>query len=359
MIVLTPLVALSLALIVAAQASVLDAGERESFALISDAPSQVIRHVSELFRRHTDLAPLEIPAESIEGCGGSPVCIALRARPQLGKRNASYLAVISNAAGRISAVLIDLDEALRCADVDCAADRAVLATSLPQVVPDEAAARKYLDELVQASFRPVLEKSGHWEPYGSIEVTADREDAVISLDGKPLGSIRGTSRVEGVRPGARKLAFEHPEALPQEVRVEVKRGETTSIAVELASNAGAHPVRTVTLWTGAGIAAVGLGIAIWAAAASSSVDVYCQAEGDCSGTDFRTFAQLTGDEGDHPGPPKSGVLALPLGYSLFGAGAGFSLGALFIGEEQELPWIAWIVGTAVGGLAYGLSALID
>ena len=100
---------------------------------------------------------------------------------------------------------------------------------------------------------------------------------------------------------------------------------------------------------------------IWAAVASASdsaVQSYCL-EDDCPGSRFRTIAQLTGREGDHSGPPRGGVLALPLGYSITGAGAAFSLGALFFGDDGDLPWIAWIAGAAVGGLAYGFTALLD
>ena len=81
--------------------------------------------------------------------------------------------------------------------------------------------------------------------------------------------------------------------------------------------------------------------------------------GECSGKDFRTFAQLTGKEGDHTGPPRGGVLALPLSYSIALTGGLFSLGSLFFGGEEELPWIAWVAGIAAGGLAYGLSAALD
>jgi hypothetical protein len=357
------LVALSLAMLLSAQVSVLDAGEREFFALISDAPSEVTHHVTGAFHRHTDLAPILIAAEAIEGCSGSPVCLVLRVRAELSKRNASFLAVMSTSAGRTSAVLIDLDEALRCADgggddeaiAQCATDRALLATRLPEQIGEASA---WVEALVGETFRPALEKAGHWEPYGSIDMTIDRSDALVSLDGKPLGRATGNARIESVRPGARKVELEHPEAQPFEAALEVRRGQVASIDVVLESNAGTHLARTLTLWSGVGIGAIGIGLSIWAAVASASArDHYCVGD-ECSGSDFSTIGDLT-RTGDRLGRPEGGVLALPLGYSIAGAGAAFSLGALFIGEDEELPWIAWLVGVGVGGLAYGISAAVD
>jgi hypothetical protein len=60
-------------------------------------------------------------------------------------------------------------------------------------------------------------------------------------------------------------------------------------------------------------------------------------------------------------PPEevnpSGVLAAPLGYSLLGTGAAFTVGSLF--EENAVPWISLIAGVVIGGTAYGLSAALD
>ncbi len=344
----------------AAAPTVLDAGERESLALICDAPSDVLSRIGALLHQHTDLAPIELSTETIEGCGGAPICIALRARDELHERSASFLAFVAAGSGKISGVLIDLTEAIRCADAggddetlaDCAAQHALVATSLGH--PDA-------DSLVREVFRPALERSGHWEPYGSIAVEIAPRDAVISLDGKPLGRIDDTARVEGVRPGQRKLVFEHPQSPAQEVGVEVKRGELAAVSVAFPVEPPLHPARTITIWSGAAVGAIGVGLLIWAAVASandSSVAAYCFGGDDCP-TRFRTFSQLTDDEGDHSGLPHGGVLAIPLGYSIAGAGATFSLGALLIGDDDELPWIAWIAGAVVGGLAYGISAALN
>ena len=70
-------------------------------------------------------------------------------------------------------------------------------------------------------------------------------------------------------------------------------------------------------------------------------------------TDFAS----TGDGASPEDVNPPGVLTAPLGYSLLGAGAAFSIGSLL--EESSVPWISLIAGLVIGGTAYGLSAALD
>ena len=53
-----------------------------------------------------------------------------------------------------------------------------------------------------------------------------------------------------------------------------------------------------------------------------------------------------------------GVLIAPLGYSLVGTGAAFSVGSLLTGDN-EIPWIPVVVGLGIGALSYGLSTALN
>lgn len=356
---------------------VLDAGERVALPFIFDTPtgayaslptSEAIDQLARLLLRHTDFSPREIPAKTIEGCKGSITCMGLRARAQMQNAKPSHLAVFSNLTApgrpdRVSALLIDLEAALECSDthveeVDrerCASEHALVASDLGHRVASAAEMRRHFDGVVNDIFRPALEATGHWEPLGRIELTSERARTIVSLDGVPIGSLgRGRALITGVRAGRRTLRVEDPDGEEDELElsVDVAARDTAQVTIR----AGAyHPVRTATLWSGLVLAAAGIAFTVWGLAGHQS-DVYC-AGTSCS--DRATFKSVGGliDGGDQA--PRRDVLAVPLGYSLFVIGGAFTLGAIFEGEEADVPWISILAGSVAGGVAYAISAAVD
>jgi hypothetical protein len=355
----------------------LDAGERATLPLILDTPtsgdaslptSEALDRLTALIAAHTDFAPREIPSRSIDGCKGSIACIALRMRSEVDRRTPLGVVVSiltsEGSADRVTALLIDLDEAARCAEQPeaaaseaCALERGLLAKDLMREVADEAEARAHLERIVLDVLRPPLERLGRWEPFGTVDLEIDRDGATISIDGKTIGVAPSRVQIIALRPGDRKLTIAHPGANPASITVAVGRGGTASARVVLESNLPAHAARHATLWSGAALAAIG-GVLALAAIIFDAPTQYC-VTGDCRDTRFTSLGTLF----DPPDSPMDDVhhdvLAVPLGYSLAATGACFILGALFEGERHEVPWISIIAGVAAGGLAYGLSAALD
>ena len=287
-----------------------------------------------------------------------------------------YLVVLSSLSepgrpARLSAVLVDTDEALALwheasrvrtgweREVEARVnDEAVKSRPRAAAVSDAAQTTAYLEKLFTVSFRSAFERSGNWEPYGTIEIVNDVAGLEIRLDGELLGTTRsGRTRIVGVTTRRRSITLEHPNFSTYTAQVDVRRGDTVSLVAEV------HPTtvnigRAGVLWGGAGLAAAGAAlIAVAVADARSSDEVWCVYTGSddsqCgNGSEFKTLASAPGDNGD-PNPP--GVLTAPLGYSLIGLGGMMSLGVLLTDDEDDVPWWAVWIGVAMGALSYGLS----
>jgi len=104
------------------------------------------------------------------------------------------------------------------------------------------------------------------------------------------------------------------------------------------------------MWSGAGLAAAGTAVLTYSLLHSEDPQLLPCPGGECAGVG-RTFSTFGGGE--------SGILIAPLGYSLIGAGAAFSLGTLLYGEEWEMPWIQIAAGVLVGGASYAISAALN
>lgn len=396
------------------QAGPLSVGHRQPFAFLLGTPtgeggrtssSELIRTVSDLLRARTNLELEILDPSLMRTCRGRLVCLSLKARKdydrsalldergrplpfrehvrrlrEAGTAYPKYLFVLSNVtlsgqADRMSAVLVNTDLALgyyHAADRDApdwedATEAKV--NSAAVVSPPERAqvagpeeARAFLEQLFESRFERAFRSTGNWEPYGTIELTGTAPGAIVYVDGEPIGAAQpDVTRVERVDPGLREVRVELAEHLPDQVEVRVRRGETASARVELAPKprVGSAVPRTVTMWTGAALFAAGVGITIYGATRpQSDLRTYCidGPGGDCAATNqFVTFGY------DPEAPPReinpSGVLVVPLGYSLAGAGAAFGLGG-WLSAEDDLPWIPWVVGLVVGATAYGVSAAV-
>ena len=127
--------------------------------------------------------------------------------------------------------------------------------------------------------------------------------------------------------------------------IKAERKRTIAPTLILAPVEGAVIARQTLFWTG--MAAIAGGIAVTAVVIADAPDGRCFPEGLPGCTSDRRFTNL--------GP----FLGAPLGYSLIGAGATWSLAALLNDDDQTWPWWELLAGAAVGGLSYGISAALN
>jgi hypothetical protein len=369
--------------------------------------SEVIRIVDELFSAHTDLRPVLLDAALMEECRGRLICLSLKARRDYERESLllddgelapyrehvdrlrrdgvvypRYLLVLSNVTSpgqpdRMSALMLDTDLALglfhaadrnREAWQDELEARVASAAVLLEVRrreihgPDDA--RAFMRELVTGLLREPLQQAGHYEPYGRIEIACDVEGAAISIDGTTVGVTGEDPLVVGhVRPGTHAIEVTHAERRPFTETILVATGETAQLDARLAllDSSPAVIAGRVVFWSGIALSVAGAVLVSFAIAAGDpELKTACFDEGDgtCTGgSSFTTLGASTGDDTDPVDVNPPGVLTAPLGYSLIGAGAAFSIGSLF--EDSGVPWISLAAGLVIGGAAYGLSAALD
>lgn len=398
-------------------AQVLSVGERKPVAFVLGTPtgepgqtsrSQIIRIVSDLLRRQTNLELVQLGAEVMNQCRGRLACLSDQAREDYRRsallddagrplrfethlrrlRNGKvpytkYLLLVSNVTIReqpdqISVVLIDTDIALGIAhdasrsaeDWQDAVEARISATALVMGPvkgelrgPDDA--QVFWGRLFETNLQPVLAKHGHWSPYGRIDLNCAHNDAIIFLDEQALGATQaGTTRIDKVNPGSHTIRVELAGHQSWTTDVQVRRGQTQAQQVHLPAilSESASYARDTTLWTGAALVALGAGLTIYGVQkANSGVQTACfdVPGAPCSsGTRFITFGYNPDAIRTDSGPVNpGGLMIVPLGYSLAGTGATLTAGSL-LSDEADLPWATWAAGLAVGVVAYGLSAIV-
>lgn len=361
-------------LLLIAEPQVINVQERVPLALVVSMPtglvanvgkSELIRIASDLVRRHTDFFPQELDEIAVRDCKGRLTCLALKSRRDYGSQQPGYLLLISNVpvpdgADRMSLTLLDVERAIlihRDAprrpgwqdEVEATvSEDAAVSPPLGSGARDVQEALTLLATVFTRNLADELEKAGHWEPFGEIEIACEVEGAVIKLDGNGVGStIAGVTRLAGARPGIRSVELEHPKYLPFRTTLEVTRGGIARAEATFEAPPGNDTgiVRQVVLWSGVAAAAAGVGIAIAGAALPSDGETSCFAPCE-TGREFRTF-------GDGP------VAVAPLGFALAGTGLVWALGTWLFGGSDDVPWIQLVTGAVVGGTTYALSVLLD
>lgn len=366
--------------------------------------SEMIRVVSDLLRDRTDFALQVVDPSALKECRGRLTCLTLKVRrdyqrpalllPQGGTipyrehvrrlRNAQtpyprYLLVVSNItsarkADRMSSVLIDTDLALQIyhdanrnrpdwsTDVEVRIGNGATVTKpIRARVRNASETTKYLQALFEVHFRSTFERTQHWEPYGRLEIECAIPGLVVEMDGRPLGTTQtNLTRVRGLHPGRHRIALNHPNYEPAQAEVEITRAQTTRVSLTPKRRPGSGaPLKTALLWTGAAVAATGVGVLTYGLTRPSDVTLTCIGNVCDSGQNFVTFGYDPDQADRNPLQVNpSGVLIAPLGYSLIGAGAAWGLGS-WLTDEEDLPWIAFVVGLAIGGVSYGLSAALN
>jgi hypothetical protein len=353
--------------------------------------AEIIRIVSDELAEHTNLTPAELDAALVTECKGRLSCFVRKVRPDfaLGARRergkegtASLLLVLSNVAqqsgDRLSVILVDTDRALDViestppegedweSELDARInDTAVLARSSGKEVATEQDMRSYVAGVFAQDLRRAFEANESWEPYGELELTAPIAGLAIEIDALSAGTTRGgTTRITRVMPGSRKVTVSHPDYQSFQTTVEVRRKEVARVDARLERITTASSLQPVLFWSGIGVSAVGAALVVAALARQSSdVETFCVSGSSCETSNrFQTLGYDTSNVpafGSEANVNPSGIMVAPLGYSLIGVGATWTVGSLFMSDSEDVPWIQIVAGVAVGIAAYGMSALLN
>lgn len=375
--------------------------------IANTSSSEIIRIVTDLFERHTDLQPTILDAKSVASCKGQLGCIVRIVRTDynraeyllangtvapykehrryLRKRKVQYpkhLLVLSGlslgASDRLSVTLVDTDTALEYyhqafrnredweRDTEAKINEyAVVGGTKWGELKSEADARSFLETHFNTALRKHFEATGSWEPFGQIEIESQVAGQAISLNKETVGATSsGLTRILSVPAGDYELKLEHPNYSDYATSFKVERGKLVRVKAVVQQNASpvASGLRQGLLWGGVGVGVIGAVVAgVALGTQDSSVQTFCPgAESGCSGsrftrTGYNPDLAPTFDDNVNSGA----VLLAPLGYSLAIVGATWSLGTWLLGDDDDLPWIQLVAGLALGGLSYGLSVALD
>ena len=123
-----------------------------------------------------------------------------------------------------------------------------------------------------------------------------------------------------------------------------------------------HPARQATVIGGLGLGAVGVTFLVLAAVeASGTAHATCLARPQDSATcPVRLGERLGGAAlpSVDPGALGGGPALLGLGGALLLGGGAAAIGGLSLGDEAELPWLAWTLAAAGAGLGLALGAAV-
>lgn len=341
--------------------------------------SDLVDIVFEQARRSTSLRPSVIPDTVMQECTDETTgnqgmaCLVTAARrdysdwavdsdrrdpiPQriLDATGSGRFMLLLSAVGadRLVALLLDTTAAIRIihdaapeeqSNVESRlAAEAIAAVTLPTELDDRAELEAFIERLFEDKLSRVFERAGVKGRFGRIQLRPGEEDSAwIILDGRKIGRLDGATTIRNVPPGDHRLRLEEEGLESFEGEVQVPPGERVSLRPVLRAQVWEYtPLsRQVLLWTGVGVGLVGVGLA---ALSFADDEAGLCAGAACSDRTFRAFG---------------GVPLLPLGYSLAGAGAAWSLGSL-LGSERDVPWIELVSGLVVFGAAFGLSVALD
>jgi hypothetical protein len=358
-------------------------------------PSAILERVSSLVAVHTDFEMSALEAPLLRSCSGKLACIVLAVRrdyDRLTLENAdgtmrpfeehvswldargmsppAHLLVLTHftqegMTERLSLLLIDTTRALRVLHEATAGEEvepALVARSVilqrSILVEDRVGAL----EAMESELRSTFEETGHWDPFGEVEVRSELPGATIAIGGVGVGRTEGGgARIVRVPIGLQRVVIEHDERAPFEAEVEVHRGASVVVevtAVERFDPAGAQ-VRSAVLWSGLAVAVAGVAISIVALVPRDTTTVCVhssttECDGGSTWTRFGAGGDGAGESGNGHGPP-----ILPLGLALTGMGAAWSLGTFLFGDEDDVPWIQLAAGVALFGATFGVMVAVD
>ncbi len=194
--------------------------------------------------------------------------------------------------------------------------------------------------------------------FAQLSIQTKLEGAEIRLGSRSVGATaQGKTQIVKLRPGQRKVTISHPgyEAFSQSFVL--KPGQTLTLSPELTRlpNLTAQYTQQAVLWGGVAAAVAG-GIILGLSFRGQDAGVTCFSGQMCEGSRFSAFSDGQGANGELQ---KGSVPMAPLGYSLIGMGATWSLGTLLFSDEDHIPWVEAVVGVVVGATSLGLSVALS
>ncbi len=269
---------------------------------------------------------------------------------------------------RTALLLLDLNSALAAYKTvyaqrertPTALEDAIYAQGTKSLLTRDRRLDKAIDQLF-VTINPAFKKSGHWRPNGSLRILQTPSGLSVMLNGKrATQTAEGQTQIDNIPEGQYTLTIEDQRGryLPNKAQVRINRGEIFSHSPTMVRAPSAIPLaRRATFWTGIASAAAGASLIAYALLAPQRTDTVQVCPGDCPNSQrlFATFNDFrTGDA-----EPGRGVPVAPLGYSLVGLGAAFSLGTWLIGDEETWPWLPWLIGAVVGSASMSVSVLVN
>ena len=203
----------------------------------------------------------------------------------------------------------------------------------------------FMNDLFRTEFAGALRKSG-LQDFGGLDVVAPK-GASLFLDGRELGSVEtDVLQVRDVPSGDHRLRLEHPKYLVFEALASTSARRVVVFEPQLIPAPGKNIVAARTALTWVGVAAMLAGAAI-----TTTVLLQDEQMNRCFPEEFL---------GAHQGRDSRNsdlFSALPLGYSIFGAGATWTISSLLNTDDQQWPIWELVAGISVAAAAYGISAL--
>ena len=204
-----------------------------------------------------------------------------------------------------------------------------------------------LAALMERELRPVLEARGHWDPYGTIELSTNAQDAVVSIDEHTVGRVSGPRvRIEGLRAGSRSVGLTAGDEDPSSARVDVRARGSAAVTLNVTDTSMrvANTLRDGMFYGGGGLAIAGVALTVAGFATSPNPHSVCAGPDDpCMNARFAR---------------AGGVPIAALGYSLAGLGTAWLAGAL-LGDRDQMPWMELGIGVAVFTASFALSVALE
>lgn len=337
--------------------------------------SELLSRLDRVLAARTDLAVELLQDTSADECRGALACLAGRvgAGPSGAARWMLILSLVPvpGSPARVFATFVDVDRAQeeeRRADKSLPgwedelevrlSEHAVVGRLRDVEVPGADHLERRLDELFARDLRAALEAVGSFAPFGAVDLDVG-PGVTVAIDGVIAGLTGpGTTRVDEVRAGRRVLRFEAEACDPVEQVLEVEAGEVARVSLELEPRSA--PGREALLWVGAGTAAAGASILVYALARhdpAARTACFAGTAGCEAGSAFETTG-YDGGGGLAAGANPAGLLVAPLGAALLLAGGAWISGSR-LGTGDGVPWVELGVGLALGALTYGIAAAID
>jgi hypothetical protein len=340
--------------------ALIDAGERAPMAVVVTSPpgsnvdvSAWLGEAAAAFERRARVEALSsersgVDPGDLESCPARDrlECWIARAAPS----GARFLLVISilpidRERQRVGAYFFDLGE-----------------RSHARMEPIEvgAAERRSAAEKIFEAASPSLAYAELLGAPGAIAI-AGEVGGTVQLDDRALGEVPSDRRIDHVAPGIRRLRITTSEG-ELDLTAQVESGRTATVSLAMAPPSIAPTIRIAVIASGGAIAATGIALVI-AGIVRASIGPRIACIGDV-GVDCPRAGSPSFGYDSNAGPATSigavepgGVRMAPLGGALFAAGAAWSLGALFFGEQEDALWVSLVVGVVASAAVYGGFAL--